>query len=133
MAWSYELLSADEQRLFDRLSVFVGGFNLAAAEAVAAGDDLDALDVDELVVGLVDKSMVLTDPTGRYLLLETLRQFGEERLQTNGDPDRFRAGHLAHLRSQGPSMTVCWARMRANGGAVCRRIGRMFEGRSPGP
>lgn len=49
MAWSYELLSADEQRLFDRLSVFVSGFNLAAAEAVAGGDDLDALDDDALV------------------------------------------------------------------------------------
>jgi predicted ATPase len=73
VAWSYDLLSAEEQLLFDRLSVFVGGFDLRAAEAVAADDYLDEGDVVELVGSLTDKSMLATEPSGRYRLLEILR------------------------------------------------------------
>ena len=83
-----ELVSEICDRL-DRLSVFVGGFTLAVAEAVAGADELIAFDVDDLVGSLVDKSMILIDHSGRYLLLETLRQFGEEQLQLKGIPTDF--------------------------------------------
>jgi predicted ATPase len=96
VAWSYDLLTDTERRVFEQLSVFAGGFSLGAAEAVCADDAFDDIDVDTVVAGLVDKSMVVPDPSGRYLLLETLRQFGEERLRRHGDSERSRDRHLAH-------------------------------------
>ena len=81
VAWSYQLLSSDEQLLFDRLSVFAGSFDLAAAGEICAGDGLDGADIVDLVGGLVDKSMVIavrSERGTRYRLLETLRQYGEE-------------------------------------------------------
>ena len=97
VTWSYLLLSADEQLTFDRLSVFAGGFDLAAAEYVCAGDGIDQLDVAELLHALVDKSMVLSERTGsatRFRLLETLRQYGEDRLDQTQSLARMRDRHL---------------------------------------
>ncbi len=94
--WSYDLLSELEQALFRRLSIFAGPFDLAAAEIVAAGDDLDAADVDELLAGLVDRSMVIVEsgPFGRrFQLLETIRQFGAELLSEVGRTDRTAGRH----------------------------------------
>ena len=59
--WSYDLLNPIERQALDRLSVFAGGCDLAAAEAVLAGDDLDAFDVDDVLGQLVDKSLVVAD------------------------------------------------------------------------
>jgi non-specific serine/threonine protein kinase len=82
--WSYQLLSEREQLLFDRLSVFAGGWTLEAAEAVGASDHIDRRDVLELLGRLLDKSLALTEQAGpgelRYRTLETLREFGGERL-----------------------------------------------------
>ena len=85
VAWSYDLLEKSEQRIFDRLSVFAGGFMLDAAQAVAGDDDIDALEVEDAVAALVARSMVLATDTGdgtRYRLLETLRQFAEDHSRT---------------------------------------------------
>ncbi|MHB8577108.1 MAG: tetratricopeptide repeat protein [Dehalococcoidia bacterium] len=84
--WSYQLLSADEQGVFARLSVFVGSFDLAAAEAVGSSAAPHMLD---LLSRLVETSMVVAAANGmsgetRYRLLETLREFGREKLAASG-------------------------------------------------
>lgn len=93
--WSYGLLDSKEQVLFARLSVFAGWFDLDSAEAVCGADPLKAPDLVHLLSSLVDKSMVVTR-TGRYRVLETLRQFGHERLDDRGDAQKIRRQHLDH-------------------------------------
>jgi predicted ATPase/class 3 adenylate cyclase len=83
--WSYELLSEAEKIFFGRLSVFVGGWTLPAAEAVSAGDGIAQGDVLDLLTGLVHKSLVVPDDGGeRYRMLETIRQYACDRLQESG-------------------------------------------------
>ncbi len=94
--WSYDLLSPEEQTALDRLAVFVGGWDLRAAEAVVGGDGLDALDVMDLLGHLVEKSLVVRDDSdaeGRYRLLETIRQYAQERLDATGATQATRARH----------------------------------------
>jgi predicted ATPase/DNA-binding SARP family transcriptional activator len=97
--WSFELLGADEQRLFLRLSVFAAAFDIAAAETVAADDDLPAGRVADLVARLAEQSM-LTRPgpsgVGRYRMLETLRAYAATRLPA-AEAERFRRRHGAFL------------------------------------
>jgi predicted ATPase/class 3 adenylate cyclase len=84
--WSYAHLSEDEQLLFRRLSVFAGPFSIAAIEAICTDELIDEFDVLDLIEGLVDQSMVLADLRGsvaRYRLLESLREFGIDKLGEN--------------------------------------------------
>ena len=85
LAWSHDLLSADERVLFRRLATFAGSMSLEAVEHVGGGDGLDAVD---LLTRLVDKSLVqadLAEGTVRYHLLETIRQFADQRLREAGE------------------------------------------------
>jgi predicted ATPase len=96
--WSYDLLTAAEQQLLDRLSVFAGGWSLAAAEAICAGDGVARWEVLDLLASLVNKSLVQTTGTEgalRYGLLETVRQYGQERLVAAGGLEQLRDRHLA--------------------------------------
>ena len=98
--WSYELLSSAERVLLERLSVFAGGFTLDAVEAVAAGDGVTAAEVVDLLAGLVDKSLVIADRLGpgtRYRLLETIRQYAEERLVATSSAERVRRAHATYF------------------------------------
>jgi non-specific serine/threonine protein kinase len=99
--WSYSLLSVPEQTLFARLSVFTGGFTLEAAEMVCAGDPITDEDVLDLLLRLIDKSLIDAEdgPDGieRYRLLETLRQYGRERLVAGGTAAALRERHAAYF------------------------------------
>jgi predicted ATPase len=97
--WSYDLCSASEQRLLARLSVFAGGCTLEAVEAVCAEAPIDADDVVDLLATLVARSLVAADHTGRdarYLLSETIRQYGEERLAEAGETEMAQTRHADH-------------------------------------
>jgi predicted ATPase len=97
--WSYELLDATQQRVFDRLSVFVGPFTTEAAEAVVAGDGVDESEVLDGILALVDKSLVVADETAsatRYSLFETMRQFGNANLNAAGIEGQYRDRYAEH-------------------------------------
>jgi predicted ATPase/DNA-binding CsgD family transcriptional regulator len=110
IAWSYDLLTAEEQLLFRRLALFVGGFTLAAAEAVAAeaatpasesaeSDDV-AGGVLDGIASLVDKSLLQPTPSvddePRFAMLETIREFAVERLEASGEAEMLRRRHARH-------------------------------------
>lgn len=102
--WSYSLLTGSEKKLLRSLSVFVDGFQLDAVEAICAGGDLDMFAVTDLVVSLVDKSLVMAEPADgalRYRLLETIRQFAAERLAESGgsEADELSQAHCRYFLS----------------------------------
>jgi non-specific serine/threonine protein kinase len=101
IAWSYDLLSQPEQLLFRRLAVFVGGFDLVAAETVACPDGTPGAAAFEGVASLVEHSLLhqVPEPGGdpRYAMLETVREFALERLADSGEMDAVRAAHAAYF------------------------------------
>ncbi|MEU0766141.1 BTAD domain-containing putative transcriptional regulator [Streptomyces albogriseolus] len=94
--WSWELLDAGERDVLSRLSVFAGGCDLTAAEAVCGPAALEALG------SLVDKSLVVAAPSGdggmRYRLLETVAEYAGERLDETGGRDDAERAHLTYYR-----------------------------------
>ena len=150
--WSYDLLTEPERAVLRRLSVFAGGAPLEAAEAVCAGDTVDAMDVLDALGRLVEKSLVLTDPTAaeaRFRLLETVREYARGRLVEAGEAGptmrRHRDWYLAMVDRasqaffQGPE-PVEWLRrldrehddLRAALAVVARRAGRGPGGTAAG-
>ena len=97
MDWSYELLSEPERILLQRISVFVGSFDLEACEAVGTdGMALTGPEVLDLLAHLVDKSLVTVDGSGRevrYRLLETVRQYAGDKLAQSGAEEEVRRRH----------------------------------------
>ena len=96
--WSYELCSAPEQTLWARVSVFAGGFDMDAAEAVCAGDGIDRDEVLDVLAGLVDKSILIREdqdhaPWARYRLLDTFRHYGRDALRAAGAEAVLRRRH----------------------------------------
>jgi len=123
--WSFDLLSPAEREAMRRLSVFAGGFELEAAEAICAADEIDVIDVLDLLGSLVDKSLVLAErmasdsrpgepggETVRYRLLETVRQYAAQELfKSAGEADltairdRHAAFYLRIAGEAGPALT----------------------------
>ncbi len=96
--WSHDLLGEAERILFRRLSIFAGSFDLDACEAICGADLPGDVLVLDLLAGLVDKSLVVADlgphDGARYSLLETLREYGRERLEAAGETDAVADAHL---------------------------------------
>jgi predicted ATPase len=143
VSWSYDLLTDQERILFNRLAVFVGGWTLEAAEVVCGDEGVEAGrpsaasaspepltsipsdDVLDLLLRLVDKSLVVAEPgdegADRYRLLETLRQYALEHLAASGEGEVIRARHAGHYLQLaeegarelwGPQLPFWWARLQ---------------------
>jgi predicted ATPase/DNA-binding CsgD family transcriptional regulator len=103
IAWSYDLLTAEEQRLFRRLSVFVGGCTLESVEGVCASLDGNegATSVLDSVASLINKSLLqqtrLEEHEPRLLMLETIREYGLETLATSGEMENTRQAHAGYF------------------------------------
>jgi non-specific serine/threonine protein kinase len=100
MDWSYDLLSERERMLMRRLSVFAGGWTLEAAQAVCDGAFVPEWELLELLISLVEKSLVVYEEKEagpRYWLLETVRQYFGERLLEAGEGDTTRGRHLEYF------------------------------------
>jgi non-specific serine/threonine protein kinase len=121
LEWSYRLLSARERTLFGRLSVFTGGWALEAAEAVGAADEHGVL---EILIGLVEKSLVVAEVVAdgelRYRMLEPIRQYGRERLEASGEDEQTRERHATYYTAlveeqipelMGPRPVACLERL----------------------
>jgi predicted ATPase/class 3 adenylate cyclase len=134
--WSYQLLTGDERAVFDRVGAFTGGFDEAAAIAVAGDHELDAWTVTDAIASLVAKSMLVVDTgpdgTSRYSMLETLRQFARESLDSAGGADHYRRAHATYfaefardiaLGFLGHEHTVWLARLRADQDNIRAAIG----------
>ena len=97
--WSYDLLTLEEQMMLDRLGVFVGGFDLAAAEAVCGLKPLAGEDVLDLLQSLIEKSLVMyeeRDDGARYLMLDTIREYARAKLAQRDDAPAVAARHCEH-------------------------------------
>jgi predicted ATPase/DNA-binding XRE family transcriptional regulator len=100
--WSYDLLSPAEQTLFRRLSVFVNGWTLEAAEFVCSDENIKAEDILELLTQLINKSLVNTEDLQnepRYRMLETIRQYANEKLIASGESNMLTDQHLDYFLS----------------------------------
>ncbi len=134
--WSYSLLNSPEQSLLRRLSVFAEGFDLEAAEAVCALGDIEVFEVTDLLGSLVDKSMVMVEPSDgavRYRLLETIRQFAAERLVEADEEEALALAeaHCAHFLALaeeadtelwGPNQGRWYKRLRSEEANIRRAI-----------
>jgi predicted ATPase len=101
--WSYELLSELERVLLGRLSVFSGGWTLEAAESVTGTEPIEPYELLDLSEQLVNKSLILakeTDLGMRYRMLETIRQYAQEKLAQSGEADQLRDRHLVYFVEQ---------------------------------
>ncbi|BCB87446.1 BTAD domain-containing putative transcriptional regulator [Phytohabitans suffuscus] len=97
--WSWELLGDAERALWRRLAVFSGPATLEAIEEVCASRHASGLGADTLdqLAALVDKSLVVTDPDGRYRMLETIKAYGLERLDESGETHPARTAHARYF------------------------------------
>jgi tetratricopeptide (TPR) repeat protein len=111
VSWSYDLLDDDERALLDRCSVFADGFDLATAASVCGGVDVDEYDVLDRIESLVRKSLITTERIPghvRFGLLETIRQFAEDRLQASGEFDEVHELHATHFADQAVAAWAHW-------------------------
>lgn len=98
--WSYDLLQEREKTLLNRLAVFVGGFDLAASEAICGSNPLSSDEVLDLLALLVEKSLVMMeerDDGTRYRMLETIREYASDKLEQSAEAANIAAAHCQHF------------------------------------
>jgi predicted ATPase/class 3 adenylate cyclase len=111
VAWSFDLLEPAEKVLLQRCSVFSGGFDLDAARYVAAEGQADEFEVLDLLDALVRKSLIVAQRVSghtRYSMLETIRQFAEDRLVDTGLAGDVRSGHAAFFARKATELDLIW-------------------------
>lgn len=109
--WSYSLCSEDERYLWERLAVFIGGFDLDAAEHVCAADGLPATSVVDIVDRLVAQSILIPEAHGRrmrFRMLEPIRQYGYDRLAASGEEELLRRRHRDYYNELGQRCVAEW-------------------------
>jgi predicted ATPase/class 3 adenylate cyclase len=107
--WSHALLTEPERVSFRRLAVFLGGFDLEAAQAIAGGGDVEGYQVLDQLTLLVDKSLLVADDSGgrtRYRMLKTVRQYAAEKLDESGEADAVRARHRDHYTALAAELDI---------------------------
>lgn len=115
VAWSYDLLADDEKSLLIKCSVFAGGFDLESACAVAGSGGTDEYLTLDLLDALVRKSLLVADPSSgrtRFSMLETIREFADERLGASGDIAEIRTAHARHFAERGTRVLAVWESYR---------------------
>ncbi|WP_169736795.1 ATP-binding protein [Pseudonocardia spinosispora] len=113
--WSYELCDERERLLWERISVFVGGFTLEAAEAVCGGHGIDHADVLDSIAGLVRRSLLVVDSAGartRYRQLDTVRHYGVRALVLRGQHRAFQRRHRDFYEQRAAEAARCWFSVR---------------------
>src|SRR5258706_13395308 len=142
MDWSSVLLAEDEKTMLRRVSVFLGGWTLEAAEQVCGGKGVGSGRVLKLHASLTDKSLVLAEPstgTTRYRLLETVRHYARDRLRATDEETRLKRSHLGHFialaeevdrKLHGPDMAAWLDRLEMDHDNV--RAALSFATASPG-
>lgn len=110
LGWSYDLCRADERELWNRLSVFTGGFELEAAEGVCSGEGISQGAVLDLLAVLVDMSVVVRigETGSRFRMLEPIRQYGADRLAESGHARRWQDRHLAWYAGLVDRLASAW-------------------------
>jgi tetratricopeptide (TPR) repeat protein len=124
--WSYELLKENEQTVLNRLGVFPGAFDLAAAEEVCGAEPIDSLDVLDILQSLVEKSLVMLDDSGessRYRMLDTICDYASEKLEHSGEKTTIAERHCQYFFNlakqirdglKGPEQAECVRRGEAD-------------------
>jgi predicted ATPase/class 3 adenylate cyclase len=111
VSWSYELLEEPEKVLLERCSVFAGGFGVQGARAVAGSEDADEFAILDLLDALVRKSLLIADrSTGktRFSMLETIRQFAEEKLVERGEAPDASSAHAQYFADRETDVLALW-------------------------
>ena len=101
--WSYDLLTPQEQLLFNRVGIFAGGFGLDAVTNVCAGAGLEDIDILDLLASLTDKSLIIADTSGereRYRLLESTATYALEKLDASGERESLARRHAEYFRER---------------------------------
>ena len=110
VAWSYDLLDDAERRLLERCSVFAGGFDLESACAVA-GSEADRYQIVDMLDALVRKSLIVAEQSSgrtRFSLLETIREFADEKLADRGVAQEVRDAHARHYANREAEIMALW-------------------------
>ena len=144
LGWSYDLLSESEHKLFRKLSVFAGGWTLEASEAVGSGDGVEEREVLDLLSGLVEKSLVVTqrghDGGMRYRLLEPIRQYALEKLEESGEVEDTKYAYAQYFLAVaeeaepellGPRETEWYNRLEEEHDNIRAALSWLLEGADP--